>query len=147
LFAGASVFAGAAELAFEGTANASAGFASAGNAAFASAGSAALAFVSAPFGSESAGVSTAVLSTEMLPLSAGIEIINADSINTTAATIVIFERTVAVPRGPNALLETLLVNSAPASVFPGWSSTDATSTMHEAKNNVYKTYINFLNHL
>ena len=36
-----------------------------------------------------------------------------------AATIVIFESTEAVPRGPNAALEILLVNSAPASVFPG----------------------------
>jgi hypothetical protein len=95
----------------------------------------------------SAGVSAAVLSTETPPLKAGSEIIKAEIINTTAATIVIFERTVAVPRGPNALLETLLVNSAPASVFPGYSKTAPTRTMHEAKNNVYKTYIKVLNHL
>ena len=36
-----------------------------------------------------------------------------------AATIVIFESTDAVPRGPNAAFEILLVKSAPASVLPG----------------------------
>jgi hypothetical protein len=80
-------------------------------------------------------------------LNAGIEIINADSMNKTAATIVIFDKTVAVPRGPNALLFTLLVNSAPASVFPGCSKTAPTRKMHETKNIVYKTYNKALNHL
>jgi len=95
----------------------------------------------------SAGVSAAVFKTETPPLNAGNEIIKADIIKTTAATIVIFERTVAVPRGPNALLETLLVNKAPASVLPGCSKTAPTRTMHETKNNVYKTYIKVLNRL
>jgi len=79
-----------------------------------------------------------VLSTDILPLNAGIAIKRADSINTAAATIVIFDKTVAVPRGANAALETLLVNRAPASVLPGCSSTDPTSTMQEIKNSVYK---------
>jgi hypothetical protein len=70
-------------------------------------------------GAVSAGVSGLLESTETLPLSAGIESSNAVIIKTVAVTIVIFERTVAVPRGPNALLEMLLVKSAPASVLPG----------------------------
>ena len=90
---------------------------------------------------ESAGVSAAVLfRTDVPPLKAGIEISRAEIMNITAATIVIFPRTVAVPRGPKALLETLLVNSAPASVLPGWRRTDPTSAMHDKKNNVYRTY-------
>jgi hypothetical protein len=82
----------------------------------------------------------ALFSTETPPLNAGIEIIRADIIKTTAAAIVILERTVAVPRGPKALLFTLLVNRAPASVLPGCSKTAPTSTMQERKNNVYRTY-------
>ncbi|KXJ99537.1 MAG: hypothetical protein UZ17_ACD001002382 [Acidobacteria bacterium OLB17] len=84
----------------------------------------------------SAGVAGLAVSTDTLPLKAGIEISNAETINTTAATIVIFERIVVVPRGVNAELEILLVNKAPASVFPGCRSTAPTSTMHETKNKV-----------
>lgn len=73
-------------------------------------------------------------STETLPLNAGIEIINADNINIVAAAIVIFDNTEAVPRGPNAALEILLVNKAPASVLPGCSKTTAISTRHDKKN-------------
>lgn len=98
-FAGASVvFAGAA---FAGTALASvaAGAASAG---------------------AGAGVSADVVCrTETPPCSAGIEIKSASTIKHDAATIVIFESTEAVPRGPNAAFEILLVNNAPASVLPG----------------------------
>ncbi len=72
-------------------------------------------------------------STETLPLSAGIEITSADSMKTIAAPIVNFARTEAVPRGEKAVLETLLVNNAPASVFPGCNRTDPTRTMHEVK--------------
>ena len=92
----------------------------------------------APTGA-SAGVSGTELSTEVPPLNAGIDISRADSIKMAAATIVIFDNTVAVPLGPNALLDILLVNSAPASVFPGCSNTTATSTMQDKKNLVYKT--------
>ncbi len=63
---------------------------------------------------------------------------------TVAATIVILDSTVAVPRGPNAALETLLVNSAPASVLPGCSNTAPTNAMHEIKKIAYKTYINLV---
>jgi hypothetical protein len=89
----------------------------------------------------------AAFKTETPPLNTGIEIINAESMKITAAAIVNFDSTVAVPRGPNALLLTLLVNNAPASVLPGCSNTAATSTIHDRKNNVYKTYNKVLNHL
>jgi hypothetical protein len=39
--------------------------------------------------------------------------------NAAAAPIVTFARRLAVPRGPNAVLETLLEKSAPASDLPG----------------------------
>jgi hypothetical protein len=84
----------------------------------------------------SAGVSGAELKTETPPLNAGIDIKSAETMNTTAAAIVIFESTVAVPRGPNALLFTLLVNRAPASVLPGCKRTAPTSKMHDRKNKV-----------
>jgi len=115
--------------------------ASAGTAAFALASGAAefaLASGAAVFEFVSAGASPAVLSTETLPVKAGIARNSADIINVAAATIVIFDKTVAVPRGANAELETLLVSSAPASVLPGCSKTEATSTTHERKNNPYK---------
>ena len=57
--------------------------------------------------------------TDTPPFNAGIASINADSMKTVAATIVVFDKTVAVPREPKALLEILLVNNAPASVLPG----------------------------
>ena len=76
--------------------------------------------------------------TETFPVSDGIDKNSAESINVTAAAIVIFERIVAVPRGASAELETLLVNRAPASVLPGCSNTDAIRTRHERKNKPYK---------
>ena len=88
-------------------------------------------------------VTSLPLRTEMLPVSAGIERNRADIMNMIAATIVILDKTEAVPRGPNAALETLLVNNAPASVLPGCRSTAAISTIHETKNIVYKTYCKF----
>jgi hypothetical protein len=95
VFSGAAVFAGAAALtlAFAGT-----------ELVFASAGT-------------SAGASGLPDSTETLPVIAGMEISNADTKNRVAAAMVNFESTVAVPRGPKAELEILLVNNAPASVF------------------------------
>jgi len=76
--------------------------------------------------------------TETLPLNAGIEISKAESMNTVAAAIVSFESTEAVPRGPNAALETLLVNRAPASVLPGCRSTAPIKTMQDMKKSAYK---------
>jgi hypothetical protein len=75
--------------------------------------------------------------TEILPVSAGIASRRADSIKATAAPIVTFDNTVAVPRGAKAELDTLLVKSAPASVLPGCNKTAATSTKHERKNIPY----------
>ncbi len=48
--------------------------------------------------------------------------------------MVIFDKTVAVPRGPKAELEILLVKSAPASVFPGCSKTETIKATQEIKN-------------
>ncbi len=77
-------------------------------------------------------------STETFPLSAGIEIIRAESMNMTAAPIVNFARTDAVPRGAKAVLDTLLVNKAPASVFPGCSRTEPINTTQDVKNRAYR---------
>ena len=86
----------------------------------------------------SAGASGFALKTDTLPVNAGIASKRADSINVVAAVIVTLERTVAVPRGANAELDTLLVNNAPASVLPGCKRTAAISVRHERKNIPYK---------
>jgi hypothetical protein len=86
----------------------------------------------------SAGASGLLLKTDTFPVRAGIASRRADSINIAAAPIVIFDKTVAVPRGANAELDTLLVKRAPASVLPGCSRTAATRTMQERKNTAYK---------
>ncbi len=76
--------------------------------------------------------------TECEPVIAGSESINANSMNPAAAPIVIFERMLAVPRGPNAVLETLLEKRSPAPDLPGCSSTTTTRTKHDRINNPYK---------
>ena len=86
----------------------------------------------------SAGASGFEERTETFPFIAGIEISKAMRKNTTAAPIVSLDKTVAVPRGPNAELEILLVNNAPASVLPGCSRTAATRTTQEIIKIVYK---------
>jgi hypothetical protein len=96
------------------------------------------------FASVLAGVGVAVVSVpvdckiEVLPLSAGMASIKAVSMKVTAAPIVILERIEAVPRGPKAVLETLLVNSAPASDLPGCSNTEAINTTQDKKNMMNK---------
>ena len=60
---------------------------------------------------------------------------NAESIKRVAATMVILDKILSVPRGPKAVLETLLVKSAPASDLPGCKSTDAINVRHETMNN------------
>ena len=127
------LFAGA----FAGTAFTGSVFAAAGTAAFASAvfAGAVLVFVSA---GAWAGVSGLAESTDTLPVIAGIEISNAERKNAVAAAIVSLDNTVAVPRGPKAALDILLVNRAPASVLPGCSKTVATRTMQERKKIVYR---------
>ena len=71
--------------------------------------------------------------TETFPVRAGIDNISAEIMNTHAAVIVTFDKTVVVPRGANAELDTLLVNKAPASVLPGCRSTAATRIRQERK--------------
>jgi hypothetical protein len=57
--------------------------------------------------------------TDLVPVIIGSESIRANSIKAAAAPIVIFDNKVWVPLGPNAVLETELEKSAPASDFPG----------------------------
>ncbi len=72
--------------------------------------------------------------TELVPVIAGKDNIKANNMNPAAAPIVIFDSSVCVPLGPNAVLETELENSAPASAFPGCSRTVTTSTTHARIN-------------
>ena len=109
--------------------------------ALASAGAAVLAFASAVLAfefDESVVASGLPDKTETLPVKAGIARKRADNMNVVAAMIVTLDKTVAVPRGANAELETLLVNNAPASVLPGCNRTAAISVRHERKNIPYK---------
>ena len=72
--------------------------------------------------------------TERVPVMMGSDSIKANSMNPAAAPIVILDNKVWVPLGPNAVLETELENSAPASALPGWSRIVTTSTMHARIN-------------
>jgi hypothetical protein len=74
-------------------------------------------------------------STELVPVMNGSERESASNIKAAAAPIVILDSSVCVPRGPNAVLETELENSAPASALPGWSKIVSTRTTHERINN------------
>ena len=78
-------------------------------------------------------------STERVPLIAGSESSNAISMKAAAAPIVIFASSVCVPRGPNAVLETELEKSAPASAFPGCNSIVTTKMTHARINSPSKT--------
>lgn len=80
-------------------------------------------------------LSVVVCKTEIFPVIAGKANNKAESIKIAAAVIVILDKTDCVPRGPKAVLEMLLVKSAPASVLPGCKSTVAINTKHEIKNN------------
>jgi len=79
-------------------------------------------------------------STECEPVTPGSDSINAKSMKPAAAPIVIFERMLAVPLGPNAVLETLLENRSPAPDFPGCKRTTTTRITHERINSPYKRY-------
>ena len=83
---------------------------------------------------------TPACKTELVPVSHGSESINAISMKAAAAPIVIFASKLAVPRGPNAVLETELVNKAPASALPGCRRITSTKTAQARMNNPYKTY-------
>ena len=67
-------------------------------------------------------------------MNAGKPSINAININAAAAPIVIFASRLAVPRGPNAVLESELENSAPASALPGCSRITTTRITQERMN-------------
>ena len=69
--------------------------------------------------------------TDLVPVIIGKESIKANNMNPAAAPIVIFDSSVCVPLGPNAVLDTELENSAPASDFPGCSNTVTTSITHD----------------
>jgi len=86
-----------------------------------------------------AGSDVSDCKTDRVPVTAGRDSINAISMNAAAAPIVIFERTLAVPRGPKAVLETLLEKRSPAPDFPGCNKITTTSTRHDSMNNPYKT--------
>jgi hypothetical protein len=77
-------------------------------------------------------------STECEPVIAGIESTSAINIKAAAAPMVIFDRILAVPRGPNAVLEMLLEKSAPASALPGCNNTTTISTTHDKTKSPYK---------
>jgi hypothetical protein len=69
----------------------------------------------------------------------GSDNVKASSIKSDAAPIVILASREAVPRGPNAVLETLLEKRSPAPALPGCKSTATTSTMHVKIKRPYKT--------
>ena len=68
---------------------------------------------------------------EREPVNPGKPSVNATSMNAAAAPIVIFANKLAVPRGPNAVLEIVFEKSAPASALPGCSRITTTRMMHE----------------
>ena len=85
-----------------------------------------------------AGCSLVVSITERVPRTEGRDKSNADNIKQAAAPMVIFAKSVCVPRAPKAVVETPLENRAPASALPGWSKTAVTNTMQERMNRPYK---------
>ena len=78
-----------------------------------------------------------VCKTECEPVTPGKESINAISMNVAAAPIVIFDKMLAVPLGPNAVLETLAEKRSPAPDLPGCNRMTTTSTMHDKMNRPY----------
>ena len=83
-----------------------------------------------------------VCKTERRPVIAGNESMIAINMKAAAAPIVILAKRVCVPRGPKAVLETLLEKSAPASALPGCKSTATMSTTHDSKKRMYKIVVN-----
>ena len=77
-----------------------------------------------------AGSSACDSNTDREPVRFGRPSVNAINMNAAAAPIVIFARRLAVPRGPKAVLETLLEKSAPASALPGCRRITTTRMKH-----------------
>ena len=67
--------------------------------------------------------------------------VNAISIKAIAAPIVIFANRLAVPLGPNAVLERLLEKSAPASALPGCNRIVTIRTTQLRMKSPYKIYV------
>ena len=84
-------------------------------------------------------LSGAVSSTERSPVNEGSANIKAISMNAPAATIVTFANKLAVPRGPNAVLDRELEKSAPASALPGCNRMTTIKTTHAKMKSEYKT--------
>jgi len=68
--------------------------------------------------------------TDREPVRFGRPSVKAINMNAAAAPIVIFASRLAVPRGPKAVLETLLEKSAPASALPGCRRITTTRMKH-----------------
>ncbi len=83
-------------------------------------------------------LSGADCSTERCPVNDGKASVNAISMNAAAAPIVILARRLAVPRGPNAVLDKLLENSAPASALPGCNRMTTIKTTQDSMKSPYK---------
>lgn len=75
--------------------------------------------------------------TECEPVTPGKESINAISMKAAAAPMVILDSMLAVPLGPNAVLETLPEKRSPAPDLPGCNRITTTSTMQARINNPY----------
>jgi hypothetical protein len=69
-------------------------------------------------------------SIEREPVKLGKPSVKAISMNAAAAPIVIFAKRLAVPRGPNAVLEIVFEKSAPASALPGCNRITTTRIKH-----------------
>jgi hypothetical protein len=82
--------------------------------------------------------------TERWPVMAGNDSAIATSMKAAAAPMVTFASRDCVPRGPKAVLETLLEKSAPASALPGCKSTETIITMQAKTKSMYKTVVNYL---
>ncbi len=76
--------------------------------------------------------------TERVPVIPGNESVSAISMKAAAAPIVIFASTLAVPRGPNAALETPPENKSPVPDLPGCNKITTISTTHDSMNNPYR---------
>ena len=73
--------------------------------------------------------------TECEPFTPGSDSTKANNMKAIAAPIVILAKTFCVPRGPKAVLETLLVKRAPASALPGCSRITTINTAQARINN------------
>ena len=76
--------------------------------------------------------------TDRVPVTPGSESVKAINIKAAAAPIVILASTLAVPRGPNAALETPPEKRSPALDLPGCNKTATTSTIHASMNKLYR---------